>query len=216
MKIIADRAETRSGVPALLESRGAAVVVAELDSGDYLLCEEGGVAVERKAASDFVLSIMDQRLFGQVAKMEAAYTRFSMIIEGDLFSVPSELRRESIVGALSWLSVGLGVPLHHTSDPEATAELLMTMARHAQDGLGYEIALRGGKPKAAGAIAQYLVEGLPGVGAKGAQNLLDHFGSARRVFAATPEELQAVPRVGKKAAERICSALDTIDERRRP
>ncbi|OPY49768.1 MAG: excinuclease ABC subunit C [Methanosaeta sp. PtaU1.Bin055] len=48
-----------------------------------------------------------------------------------------------------------------------------------------------------------LVSSIPGVGNALAKNLLRHFGSVERVFAASEEELKAVALVGPKTAERI-------------
>jgi len=76
--ISVDMREQRSGVTRQLE-RSSIVTVkyADLAVGDYVLSDE--VVVERKEATDFVLSIMDRRLFGQVAQMKAssAFTAFT-------------------------------------------------------------------------------------------------------------------------------------------
>ena len=50
---------------------------------------------------------------------------------------------------------------------------------------------------------EYLISSIPGVGQAVAKNLLRHFGSVERVFAATEEELKEVELVGPKTAERI-------------
>ncbi|MFA5580124.1 MAG: helix-hairpin-helix domain-containing protein [Methanothrix sp.] len=70
---------------------------------------------------------------------------------------------------------------------------------------------RGGAPQAHGKKThrtlkeqqEYLVSSIPGVGNAVAKNLLRHFGSVERVFAATTEELKEVELVGAKTAERI-------------
>ena len=70
---------------------------------------------------------------------------------------------------------------------------------------------RGGAPQAHGKKThrtlkeqqEYLVSSIPGVGNAVAKNLLRHFGSVERVFAATEEELKEVELVGPKTAERI-------------
>lgn len=59
-----------------------------------------------------------------------------------------------------------------------------------------------------GAMAQYLVEGLPGVGPETARKLVSHFGSARGVFAANPLQLRDCKGIGPKTAESIAAALD--------
>lgn len=56
------------------------------------------------------------------------------------------------------------MPVLVVPGPEQTARLLARMVRHATEGLGYEIPLRAKKQRPDGAMAQYLVEGLPGVG----------------------------------------------------
>jgi Fanconi anemia group M protein len=215
LNIIVDHTESRSGVPDHLRQLGLTIEIAELESGDYILCPDKGIAVERKSANDLVASLYDQRLFGQVARMMATYSRVVVMVEGDPFNVHSQILPEAIRGALSYLTIIEGVSVHQTASPRATAEMLATMTRHAVDGLGYEVPLRGQKPKAPGAMAQYLVEGLPNVGPSGAQRLLDHFGSPGAVFAATAESLVLVQGIGKKSAERIRAALDIVDLRRR-
>jgi Fanconi anemia group M protein len=205
---VVDAREQGSAVPAALERFGdLALTYEQLPTADYLLSES--VAVERKEASDFVLSIMDRRLFEQAAKLLAEFDRPVVIIEGDLRRVRSAMAPEAFRGAISYLTVVLGITVLQTADAAETAAMLRVMARHAQEGLGYEVALRGAKPKATHVYAQYLVEGLPGVGAGRAQALLRHFGSPARVLTATADELAQVPGVGRKSAERIVEALAT-------
>lgn len=60
--------ESRSGIALKLQNLpGVSLEQAELTSGDYLIGP--GVAVERKAANDFVISLMEGRLFDQLARM---------------------------------------------------------------------------------------------------------------------------------------------------
>ena len=95
----------------------------------------------------------------------------------------------------------------HTTSAEQTALQLITMARHAIEGLGYEIALRGSKPKDRRSQAQYLVEGLPGIGPAAAKKLLAHFGSPAKVLSASPEELTQVKGIGAKMAATVHEVL---------
>lgn len=204
--ISVDMRESRSGLTQRLE-RGQVVSVSyeDLAVGDFALSEH--VVIERKEATDFVLSIMDRRLFGQVAQMKATYSRPIILIEGDVFKTRSGIAPEALRGALSWLTVIEGVGLMHTSGVEESASIIEVMARHAQEGLGYDIALRGNKPKDLGVLAHYAVEGLPGCGPGTAKKLLAHFGSVERVFAATVEQLCEVKGVGRKTADQIREVL---------
>ena len=205
LSIIADSREHRSGLIPELTRLGAIVQVEELEAGDYVLAE--GLAVERKEANDFVSSIMDRRLFAQVPLLKATYARPFIIVEGDLSSVRSAIEPAALAGALSYLSVLEGITVLHTAGAEQTALQLITMARHATQGLGYEIALRGAKPKDRRSQAQYLVEGLPGIGPAAAKKLLDHFGSPAKVLSASQEELTQVKGIGAKMAATVHEVL---------
>ncbi|MEG1349613.1 MAG: ERCC4 domain-containing protein, partial [Hafnia sp.] len=164
-------------------------------------------AVERKSASDFILSIMDQRLFQQVAKMKLEYAKPMILIEGDVFRTRSKMKPAAIAGAMSYLTAIAGVNLVTIADPRETAMMLATMARHLQEGLGYEIPMRVGKPKSSALMSQYLVESLASIGPKNAKVLLKHFGSALDVFNASVQDLCAIKGLGTETAERIYTAL---------
>lgn len=201
-----DMREQRSGVTNLLErSNIVAVEYSALPIGDYLLSDE--VVVERKAATDFVLSIFENRLFGQVAQMQASYERSVIILEGDVFATRSAIEPAALRGAISWLSVIQGISLVNTRDAADTASFLEVMARHAQEGLGYEVSLRPSRPKDPAVLAQFAIEGLPGCGPTTAKKLLAHFGSALGVFNASVSDLCEVKGIGRKTAEGICNLL---------
>lgn len=204
--IIIDSRESRSPVFAELHrTPGITVEVQELPCADYLPHEQYGV--ERKDATDFVLSIMDRRLFAQVLRLKDQYTHVAFVIEGNPYSTRSGIAPEAIRGAISYLMAIAGVSVIMVPNASETAALLVTLARHLQEGLGYEIALRANKPKDLSDLSQYLVEGCPGVGPSGAKALLTRFGSAHAVFNASVAELCTTPGIGKKTAERIHLAL---------
>lgn len=203
--IIVDSRESRSGLALQLTRLGANVIGEELECGDYILAD--GFGVERKTASDFVLSIQDRRLFSQAAIMKSAYRRVVVIVEGDIFATRSSMTPEALLGAVSWLTVIEGIPVLSSSSTNQTAQLLMTMQRHAVEGLGYEIALRGSKPKDRTAQSQFLVEGLPGIGPAAAKKLLAAFGSAKAIFEAPVEALRAVAGIGPKTIQAMHETL---------
>lgn len=203
-----DMREQSSRVPgALAAYPDVQLEFSALDTADYVLSES--VAVERKEAGDFVQSIMDRRLFGQVAKLRAEFERPVLILEGDLGGVRSAISAEAVRGALSFVAVIEGVTVLPTRDAHETAATIRVMARHAQQGLGYRVGLRAPAPASEALFAEYLVEGLPGVGRRRAQQLLRHFGTPAAVMRAAPAELTMVEGIGKKSAERIWAALNT-------
>ena len=118
-----------------------------------------------------------------------------------------------MIGAISYLSVIENLSVIHTVDAQQTVQMLETMARHCQQGLGYEVALRSQKPRDTSVLLRYIVEGLPSIGPKAAHNLLKHFKTVSAVFTASEKELCEVPGIGQKTASRIHELLNFPYER---
>lgn len=207
IEIVVDSRELRSPILGYLQALpDVNCTVKELVCGDYL--PHSTHAVERKEATDFVLSIMDRRLFSQVLRLKDEFESVTFLIEGDIYKTRSAITPEALTGALSYLMTLAQVSVVMVKTPKESADLIFTMARHLQVGLGYEIALRANKPKNLTDLAQFAIEGLPGIGPKSAQALLKHFGSVAAVYRASVSELQAVPGVGKKTAERVREVIE--------
>jgi Fanconi anemia group M protein len=204
-RIIVDSRESRSGLAQELQALGAEIQSEELEVGDYVLCS--GLAVERKTATDFVASILDRRIFEQVELLKTTYARPYVVVEGDVYNTRSNIEQGALMGAMSYISVLKGVAILETRNTRQTAQLLLTMC-HAVEGLGYEVALRGAKPKDRFCQSQFLVEGLPSVGPSAAKKLLAHFGSAHAVLSATKEDLRNVGGIGPKTADVIREVLE--------
>ncbi|HHX65952.1 MAG TPA: endonuclease [Chloroflexi bacterium] len=202
-----DHREMGSGVPeALQATEGVSVQVEQLPLADYVLSPR--VAVERKTAADFAASIIDRRLFSQAEALRQSYELVVYLVVGpELFEV-SNLHPNAIRGALSYLIILGGISVLQCADAEEAAALLATMARHEQQGLGYEISLHL-KRKAPSPELQmrYLVEDLPGIGPRTAHALLEAFGSLRDLFAADEAALRRVPGIGPKRARDIYRLL---------
>jgi len=187
----------------MLEAMGVGVTLKVLEVGDYVVSDR--VAIERKTANDFIDSLIDpgRNLFGQVRDLARTYDRPILILEGrDLYA--RQVHPNAIRGALASIAVDFGVSIIPTEDEEETVSVIAAIARREQQA-------RGGAPQAHGKKThrtlkeqqEYLVSSIPGVGNAVAKNLLRHFGSVERVFAATEEELKVVELVGPKTAERI-------------
>lgn len=206
ISIIADSREAAGGIPArLARMPGVIVESAQLDSGDFIIAP--GVVVERKRDHDFAASILDGRLMPQIKLMKAEFDKVVVLVEGDVHNTSSRIADAALHGALSWLAMLEGVSLIYARDSADSAGLVATMARHLQHGLGYEIALRSGKPKDLRTLQQFLVEGLPGVGPGRAQAIIAHFGSVHAALVATEQELAAVPGLGAKTAQKVHEVL---------
>lgn len=136
-RMIVDSREARSGLSDLLREKGIEVQSEELECADYVLAD--GLAVERKAASDFVISIEDRRLFSQIAVCKKTYARVFVVVEGDVFKTRSTMTEEALLGALSYISLLENVPVIFTANTRQTAGLLVTLQRHAWKALGMRL-----------------------------------------------------------------------------
>jgi Fanconi anemia group M protein len=205
--ISVDMREGRSGIPARLEQiPGVEIQTVDLLCADYAVGDQLGI--ERKTANDFIASILDKRLFEQSARLQTEYQRGMLLIEGDVYSTRTAISFEAIDGALSWLSLLSGLSILHVPNTARSAGLIHRLALHQEHGHGYDVPLRAAKPKDSSMAAQFLVEGLPSVGATTSIKLLNHFGSPSAVFKATDAQLSDVPGIGPKIISRIREVLD--------
>ncbi len=204
-----DLRERRSGVAEALQAAYPDVDLVHevLETGDYILAPD--LAVERKAAADFVASIQDRRLFEQAARLRVSFDRPAVVVEGSLWDLPTAMSPEAIDGARAHLFTEYCVAVFSTVDVQGTARLLYRLARQAQVREPREMPLRSQKPADPNLAARFILEGLPRVGPIQARKLLAHFGTPARVLGASAEELAAVAGFGKKSAETIWTALHT-------
>jgi ERCC4-type nuclease len=196
--VLYDHREERSTIPGLLALEGLQPRGEQLPVGDYVLSER--LAVERKTGADLIASIKDRRLWEQLDRLKAAYPAVVLIIEGR----PAHFPAEGWKGALaSALAMG-GVSVLATRDVDETVEWLARLARREQRGPSQA---RGAKRKSKDPdrLAESVLASLPGVSGKGAQRLLEHFGSLADVFAAGERELRAVPGIGPKRARELAA-----------
>lgn len=208
VQIYCDMRESRSGIIEQLQKLGVKVQVGELETGDYVL--SGELVVERKTAVDFIASVLDGRLFNQVGKMRLNFSRPVFLIEGDVYQTRSAIAREAIDGALSFLVAIEGCTVLYVKDSNAAAGLLYRMAKHAQEGLGYEVAFRRGKSAPGRGEALFMIEGTPGVGPTTAIKVLNRFRSVHAYINASIEDLRSISGLGPKKADRIHQAIHWV------
>ncbi|MBN2486607.1 MAG: hypothetical protein JXB34_11590 [Bacteroidales bacterium] len=103
VRIVADHREAASRIPGLLEEYGAEVVRKQLKTGDYILNDE--IVVERKSRDDFIISIIQGRLFTQCAALKRADRHSVLLIEGNPYQTKHNIDRKAIQGALLSVSV---------------------------------------------------------------------------------------------------------------
>lgn len=199
--ITVDDRERNVGVLDELRSRPEVdVSIARLQVGDYLV--EGTFVVERKTLPDFAKSVVDARWFRQVAAISANYRNGVIILEG-VGTRSVNVSREALQGALITAAIFYGIPILRARDTAETARLLIYLARQSRQFADGAIPRPGYRPKGKRARQLFILQGLPGIGPERAANLLSRFGSVRNVFAASPEDLAAVDKVGLTTAARV-------------
>ena len=86
-----------------------------------------------------------------------------------------------------------------------TSEGLYLLQRVRDEAHRFAIALH--RKRRSKSMTASALDGVPGLGETRRKALLKHFGSLRRLSAATPEEVAAVPGIGPRTAEAVVAAL---------
>lgn len=182
-----------------LRSLGVAVRIQRLEVGDFVVSER--CAIERKTAQDFESSVMDGRLFTQASELKDNFLSPLVCVVGDEFS---SLNPKALRGAVMALTVDRRVPALFFSDDDELAEFIAQLAEREQLTEAKEMRLRVGKKNVPLTEQQlFLVQGLPGVGARNARALLEHFKTIENLANAGEDELCEVEGIGKKRAREI-------------
>ena len=197
-----DHRERNTGILELLRDKNVVVEEGNLIIGDYII--NGHITVERKTAKDFILSIIDGRLFSQALRLKKYTETHLIVVEGtDLFRTGYDIHPEAIKGAIVSLSVSWQIPLIFSKSTNGTAEILHIAS--LQDAKYHDELLKrmGRKPKRIQTRRLHILQGLPGIGPKIAKKMLEHFGSIETVITASEEALANVEGIGKKKAVKI-------------
>ncbi|MFQ3275162.1 MAG: ERCC4-type nuclease, partial [Candidatus Nanohaloarchaea archaeon] len=177
-----------------------------LDIADFLVSDRA--AIERKQASDFVDSIVDNRLFSQLTDLHQ-FDRPILMIEGENLYTHRDIHPNAIRGALASISMDHQIPILWTEDEKDTAETLAALAKREQEEEDRNIAVRGNRSgKTEKELQKFVTAGLPDVNKKIAERLLEEFGSIEKVFTASEEELKQVHGIGDKKAGKIRSIIE--------
>ncbi len=204
-----DTQEQRSGIPDLLASMPQVhVELTPLRMGDYDVGGNPCRIFERKTGSDFLCSLAQGRLFPQLAALLKARCAPILLLEGDPLLVSgSQMRPESIRGALAYIAAILRVPILPSSGPEDSAHLVYAVAKRCQVGKVHgrvELAAHGppaGRRRATQSEQQmHIVLSLPGIGPITARAICARFRSLHDLLNADAAQLAAVPGVGPARA----------------
>ncbi|HKL78352.1 MAG TPA: ERCC4 domain-containing protein [Gammaproteobacteria bacterium] len=205
--IIADPGQQGRLADRIADLKGVTLDYEAMDCGHFQV--GGGVVVEYKSGTDFILSVVEKELFETANRLRAHHDRPVFLVEGDYFTARFHQTPFDIHWAIGYLTSVLNIPVLYSPDGESSAVMVYTLAVSAQQDMASGETLRIGQPDTRREAIRFLVEGLPGVDPDLARNLLRHFGTARAVFAAGRDELLAVEGMTEKTAGRISDVLDS-------
>jgi ERCC4-type nuclease len=181
----------------------------EEDEGNvdrYVLSQR--LAVERRTGSGFLRGIVDKTLFTSAIYLREHFEIPVLIVEGQVNYTYTSFSSQAVRGALSSMMLVYGVSVLSTPGVEETVALITMMARQEHVGVP-EISLVPKRKVADLADMQRrIVEMLPGCGMVMARELLQHFGSVKRIVNAAEAELRSVRGIGAKNAADMVRVLN--------
>jgi ERCC4-type nuclease len=197
-----DTQEQRSGIPALLAAMPQVhIEVMPMHMGDYDIGGDPCRVFERKTGSDFLCSLAQGRLFAQLAELRKS--RFSpiLLLEGDPLRVGhSQMRPESVRGALSYIAAIMRVPILPSRGPSDSAQLVYAAAKQCQDGHPAHGPSRGRREASLPERQMQIVLSLPGIGPVTAHALCARFRSLHDLLGADAAQLSTVPGISPARA----------------
>jgi ERCC4-type nuclease len=190
-----------------LEALGAELELLQLSLGDYQVSDR--LIIERKTRADFESSIVDGRLFTQIAGLCEEGRRIVLLVEGSGDS-ESRLARGALLGAYASIIADFGCSLFFTRSAQATAELVFNLACHEQLSKSQSLSIYA-KRKAHTLAEQQraIAEALPNVGPKLAHSLLSYFDTLENLATAPESELAEVEKIGKQKAAKLRHLFST-------
>ncbi|MBI4768586.1 MAG: hypothetical protein HY787_29035 [Deltaproteobacteria bacterium] len=206
MKIRVDFRERASGIVDLLREEEVTLEIGQVPYGDYIINE--AITIERKTARDFLISIIDGRLFNQLSNLKKNCIHPLLLIEGNPFETDLQFDPMAIKGALVSTQAIWYIPIVSSESIQETKNIFLMMGRQ-EESCSDVVPLRGGyRPKRLKSRQLYILQGLPQVGPTVARRLLDHFGSVSKMMQTSIEELMRVEGIGKDIAKKIRDVLD--------
>lgn len=211
IQIQVDYREKPSGILEVLRTHDANVTVRSLSIGDYVVNDFA--TIERKTAHDFLISIVDSRLFTQVSKMKTHCQNPILLIEGDVFETDLDFNLRAIKGSLISICAIWRIPVLFSDSLEETAEMLVMLGNQERKYTSHLSLRKGYRPKKMRSRQLFLLQGLPLIGPQIAARLLERFGTVERVLNASDDELLQVEGVGKGMVRQIQDVLKTPCEK---
>jgi len=205
VSIIVDNRERNLDLLEGLSGSGVRLSFAQLPLGDYILSDR--ICVERKTVRDFENSIVNARLFDQMARLSKDCKKPILLLEGE--ESEFTMNPNTILGAIISAYSDYNVQVIRSKDVWETVTIIARLAEREQEQKNREPKLIGCKRAFTNSQWQLLIlSSIPGVGPTLAKSLIKHFKTVKRIASATPDELIEVEKIGSKKAERIYAILN--------
>ena len=196
-------------VPAYMKELGAEVVLKQLMVADFICSDR--VAVEKKTCSDFLQSIINQRIFKQMEEISSSFERPLLLLEGnpDMLFVERQIHPNTVRGVISSIAIDYKVPIIWTSNSRETANMVYWIAKREQDDEKRGIQIRAKqRVETLEDQQEFILAGLPSVSNVLSKRLLEHFGSVKKTFNAKQEKLMKVDGIGEEKAKKIWELIN--------
>jgi Fanconi anemia group M protein len=200
-RISIDDRETSSKVVEVLSGLGAAIRLERLPHGDYAIGDR--ILIERKTARDFVDTLINRDLLGQIKSMAETVPRPVLIVEGGDLYTQRDIHPNAIRGVLAALAIDMGVTLLFSRDEQDTAQMLFIIAKREDSERGERKVHPHKSHRSAREELEYVISAFPEIGMRNARTLLSHFGSVQAITNAELRELTAIKGIGEKTAQKI-------------
>src|SRR5260370_30080730 len=190
-----DTQEQRSGIPALLAAMPQVhMEVTPLRMGDYDVGGNPRRVFARKTGSHFLSSLAQGRLFAQLTALLKSRFAPILLLEGDPLCVGySQMRPESIRGALTYITAILRVPILPSSGPSDSARLIYAAAKQCQVGHAARGPAGGRRGASLSEQQMQIVLSLPGIGPITAPPVIARFRSLHDLSRANATALASLP-----------------------
>jgi ERCC4-type nuclease len=166
------------------------------------------LAVERRTESDFLRGIQDKTLFTSAIYMRERFVIPILIVEGQVDYTHTAFNPQAVRGALCSMMLVYGITVLSAPDVDETVALLAMLARQEQTGVPDISLIPKRKATDLADMQRRVIEMLPGCGMTMARELLQRFGSVRRIVNATEAELRSTRGIGAKRAAEIYDVLN--------
>jgi ERCC4-type nuclease len=189
-KIIIDYREKNSLVASYLIKNGLDIEFKELKIGDYIV---KGVVIERKTISDFISSMINQRLLRQIEELKQHENKL-IILEGiseqEIYKDEnSRVNTNAIRGFLLSITLKHKIPIIFSKNTEDTAKFIEILSKKKETEINLNAKKKTLDKKEQ---LQFIIESFPGVGPKKAKKLLEKFGSIQNIILSSTNDLKDI------------------------